>query len=588
MNSDQHPKEHRPNDAAGDPSSDLAPREPADPTPADPKRADQQPLDLQPLGQQPGEPFPEQRRDSSGDRPSHNADSGSHADTQQVDAGGATTVSLIGSRVGDYQVMRKLGRGGMANVYVARQVSLGREVALKVLRSDYARDNDYIARFRREARAAAKLNHPNIVQVIDVGNSGSLYYIAQELIDGENLRQTLERGGAMELEDALEVLVGVAAALEVASEAGITHRDIKPENIMRTSRGIIKVADFGLARLGTDVAATKADLTQAGLTLGTPRYMSPEQVQGKPVDVRSDLYSLGVTLYHLLAGKPPFEADDPLALALMHLHETPPPLDRARSRKDEQGNPDLPEWLIAVVSRLMAKLPSDRFQSPGELLDAVRNEAATSKLGGFGVGTAAATIRLQRVTDQQSILRRRRRLQMAAAIALPLICGGITAAVAFRQPPPDVTRVLNPDEAPQEESVQAQYLYAMRRDDETAWRSVGEYYPPSENATNAGYYAKSMIQLARWMVDNDQYREAERALDELLRTPDIDRVYQAIALARKYVVLGQLNAKDRQAVVKREFQSLYQDFQANSPNAARLLERSLSENERSQLGVDQE
>ncbi len=196
--------------------------------------------------------------------------------------------------------------------------------------------------------------------------------------------KSLERRGSIGLDEAVEVLVGVTSALEVACEAGITHRDIKPENIMRSSRGVIKVADFGLARLGADAGASRADLTQAGLTLGTPRYMSPEQVQGQTVDVRSDLYSLGVSMYHLLSGRPPFEADDPLALAFMHLHETPQPLDRARNLKDADGEPDLPEWLIEVVNRLMNKLPQDRFQSPTELLDAIRNEASTSKSGRFG------------------------------------------------------------------------------------------------------------------------------------------------------------------------------------------------------------
>ena len=295
-------------------------------------------------------------------------------DTNLMSAGSTREVaypSLVGSRLGDYQLLRKLGRGGMADVYAARQLSLGREVALKVLRPDFARDNDYIHRFRREARAAAKLNHPNIVQVYEVGNVDSIHYIAQELVDGENLRQSLDRNGVIGTEGAIEVLVGVASALEVAAEAGITHRDIKPENVMRNVRGIIKVADFGLARIGTDVDATQSNLTQVGLTLGTPRYMSPEQVQGKTVDTRSDLYSLGITAYHLLAGRPPFEAEDSLALALMHLHETPVPLDRNRARYNSDGEPDLPEWLIAVVSRLMSKLPQDRFQSPSELLDAM-------------------------------------------------------------------------------------------------------------------------------------------------------------------------------------------------------------------------
>ncbi|EMI20186.1 serine/threonine protein kinase with PASTA sensor(s), partial [Rhodopirellula maiorica SM1] len=193
----------------------------------------------------------------------------------------------------------------MADVYSARHLSLGRDVAIKILRSDFARDKDYVTRFRREAKAAAKLNHPNIVQVYDVGSVDSFHYIAQELVDGENLRSVLSKRGSLTTDEAIDVIVGVASAIEVASEASITHRDIKPENIMRSDRGIVKVADFGLARLGLDVDATRGDLTQAGLTLGTPRYMSPEQVQGHTVDVRSDLYSLGVTMYHLIAGRPP-------------------------------------------------------------------------------------------------------------------------------------------------------------------------------------------------------------------------------------------------------------------------------------------
>ncbi len=168
--------------------------------------------------------------------------------------------SLIGTRLGDYQVMRKLGRGGMADVYAARQISLGRDVALKVLRSEHAGDKDYVERFRREARAAAKLNHPNIVQVFEVGNVDSQHYIAQELVEGENLRERLDRYGAIDAELAIEVLIGVASALKVATEAGITHRDIKPENIMQSSSGIIKVADFGLARFGADVDVTGGSL----------------------------------------------------------------------------------------------------------------------------------------------------------------------------------------------------------------------------------------------------------------------------------------------------------------------------------------
>ena len=493
--------------------------------------------------------------------------------------------SLIGARLGDYQILRKLGRGGMADVYAARQLSLGRDVALKVLRSEFARDRDYIERFRREARAAAKLNHSNIVQVYEVNAIDSQYYISQELIVGDNLRQRLDRYGAINAEEAVEILVGVAAALEVASEAGITHRDIKPENIMRSVRGIFKVADFGLARLGADVASSQASLTQAGLTLGTPRYMSPEQVQGKSVDVRSDLYSLGITMYHLLAGRPPFEADDPLALALMHLHETPMPLDRARDRRDVSGEPDLPEWLIAVVTRLINKLPQDRFQSPSELLDAVRNEAATSNLGGFGVGTAAATIRLQRAADRARRLQSRKHLKLAAAVLIPLACTLVAGWFAFQKQGKTVSKLLNPDSVVPADTVQAQYLNAVDRNDEAGWRAVGLYFPPSENATNAGYHAKATLQLASLLVSRGQLEQADRELVSLLRDPAVDPVYQAIALARRCSVLETLGKSTDVAEARRELQSVYAELKTANPGARQLVDRVLTRDQRLQLGL---
>ncbi len=509
-------------------------------------------------------------------------------DAVQLDAAAFSSISsssLIGTRLGDFQVMRKLGRGGMADVYAARQLSLGRDVALKVLRSDFARDKDYVERFRREARAAAKLSHPNIVQVFDVGSAESMHYMAQELVDGENLRETLDRHGAISAEDSVQVLVGVAAALEVASEAGITHRDIKPENIMRSSKGIIKVADFGLARLNADVAATQANLTQAGLTLGTPRYMSPEQVQGRNVDVRSDLYSLGVTMYHVLAGRPPFEADDPLALALMHLQETPIPLDRARDRKDASGHPDLPEWLIAVISRLMNKVPQERFQSPSELLDAVRNETATSEIGGLGVGTAAATVRLQRAADRARKARWRKRLRWSAAVILPLVCAAAAFAMASQIESQDVADILSPETVSKADTVQEQFLNAVLRNDEASWKSVGQYFPPHENTINAAYHAKATLQLAGMLAAEERLADADAALAGLLVDPTVDRVYQALALARRCIVLEQMGQTETLANTRRELQSLYAELKTNSPNARRLLDRVLSESERLQLGI---
>ncbi|WP_145170169.1 serine/threonine-protein kinase [Rubripirellula lacrimiformis] len=490
-----------------------------------------------------------------------------------------SSASLVGSRLGDYQVLRKLGRGGMADVYAARHLSLGRDVALKVLRSDYARDKDYVERFRREARAAAKLNHPNIVQVFDVGSSNNYHFIAQELIDGENLREALDRQGAMSPDEATRVLVDVASALEVAAEAGITHRDIKPENIMRSSRGALKVADFGLARLGGGAEGSHANLTQAGLTLGTPRYMSPEQIQGLVADARSDLYSLGVTMYHLLAGRPPFEADDPLALAVMHLHETPKPLDRARNRRDQDGNPDVPEWLIAVISRMLSKSPGDRFQSPSELLDAVRNEASSSTLPGFGIGTAAATIRLQRAADQARSVRTRKRLKLAIAILAPLICWGAAWAVLKQQPAKDLVSLLRPGVVPKGDSVQEQYFIAVNRNDEAGWESIGELFPPQDSSTHADYFAKSQIQLARLLVSQEMPLKAENVLKALLKDPQVNPAYRVLALVERCRLLEQQGADTDLDAAKQQLQAMVADVKTSSPTSLRLIQRVLPEAE---------
>ncbi len=493
--------------------------------------------------------------------------------------------SLIGTRLGDFQIMRKLGRGGMADVYAARQISLNRDVALKVLRPEFARDKDYIQRFRREARAAARLNHPNIVQVFEVGNIDSQYYIAQELIDGENLRQRLDRDGVIDSELAVEVLIGVAAALKVAMEAGITHRDIKPENIMQSASGIIKVADFGLARFNAEVDVTGGDLTQAGLTMGTPRYMSPEQVQGKRVDVRSDLYSLGVTMYHLLAGRPPFEADEPLALALMHLQETPAPIDRVRSKLNASGNPDLDEWLIAVVNRLMSKSIEARFQSPDELISAIRNESPMVRLENLGAGTAAATIRLQRATDQVRKQREKRSLRWLAAVGLPLLCLSIAAWLAVNYQGKTIDDILRPETVPRADTVQVQYLNAVIRGDEMGWRSVGQHFPPAESATNAAYYAKAQLQLSRLLAESDRLDEADRILKRLQGDPGVDRIYQAIALSQRFTILNQLGRESEIASVRQQFQSLYSELEATNPNLLRQLEQVVTTRELLLLGV---
>jgi serine/threonine-protein kinase len=264
---------------------------------------------------------------------------------------------LSGMTLGDFQVERILGRGGMGEVYLARQISLNRPVALKVLRPDLLTKPNYISRFEAEATAVAKLNHPNIVHVYTLGSVDGVRFIAMEYVEGTNLRDYLHKKGALDYPLAFSIMKQAAQAVGAAGDIGLVHRDIKPENLLLTRKGQVKVADFGLCR---DQDSGRVHLTQPGLTMGTPLYMSPEQAQGKPLDHRSDLYSLGVTFYHMIAGEPPFRADSAIAMALKHVNDLPPSISVFR--------PDVPPELDKLVLKLMAKAKADRYQSAGEML----------------------------------------------------------------------------------------------------------------------------------------------------------------------------------------------------------------------------
>ncbi len=271
-------------------------------------------------------------------------------------------VDLTGEQLGDFRLLRRLGRGAMAEVYLAEQCRLKRRVAVKVLKSELADDDTYLKRFEREAQAAASLVHANIVQVYEVGRLENIHYIAQEYVEGKNLRDWIGRHGPPDLPRALSIIRQVAAALAKAAEHGVVHRDIKPENIMITPAGEVKVADFGLARVLNE--GEKTNLTQTGITLGTPLYMSPEQIEGRPLDHRSDLYSLGVTCYHMLTGSPPFYGETALGVAVQHLKKQPEPLENIRG--------DLPAALCRIVHKMLAKSPSDRYDSAREVLGELR------------------------------------------------------------------------------------------------------------------------------------------------------------------------------------------------------------------------
>ena len=268
-----------------------------------------------------------------------------------------TQPRLLGGR---YELDGVVGRGGMAEVYRARDIRLDRIVAIKTLRTDLARDQIFQARFRREAQSAASLNHPSIVAVYDTGEDMAtgvpVPYIVMEYVDGRTVRDLLQEGHRLLPERSLEIIDGVLRALDYSHQAGIVHRDIKPGNVMVTRNGDIKVMDFGIARAMSDAQAT---MTQTAQVIGTAQYLSPEQARGERVDSRSDLYSTGCLLYELLTGRPPFTGDSPVAIAYQHVRENPVPPSRV--------DPDVPAWADAIVLKAMAKAPADRYQTAGDM-----------------------------------------------------------------------------------------------------------------------------------------------------------------------------------------------------------------------------
>ncbi len=264
---------------------------------------------------------------------------------------------LLGGR---YELDGVVGRGGMAEVYRARDIRLDRIVAVKTLRDDLARDQTFQARFRREAQSAASLNHPSVVAVYDTGEDmvgpTPVPYIVMEYVDGRTLRDLLREDRRLLPERALEITDGVLRALDYSHRNGIVHRDIKPGNVMLTRAGDVKVMDFGIARAVSDAQAT---MTQTAQVIGTAQYLSPEQARGERVDARSDLYSTGCLLYELLTGRPPFTGDSPVAIAYQHVRENPVPPSRV--------DPEIPAWADSIVLKAMAKDPGDRYQSAGEM-----------------------------------------------------------------------------------------------------------------------------------------------------------------------------------------------------------------------------
>jgi eukaryotic-like serine/threonine-protein kinase len=258
---------------------------------------------------------------------------------------------------GRYELHRRLGRGGMAEVFLARDQLLDRPVAVKVLFPEFATDPSFVERFRREAQSAANLNHPNVVGVYDWGEAGGTYFIVMEYVEGRTLADIVRAEGPLHPDRAADITSDVAAALGFAHRNGVVHRDVKPANVLITSSGQVKVADFGIARAMT--ATSEENLTQAGTVMGTATYFSPEQARGDAVDPRSDIYSLGVVLYESVTGRPPFSGESPVAIAYKHVQEAPTP--------PRHVNMDIPVAMEAIILKCLAKNPVNRYPSAEDL-----------------------------------------------------------------------------------------------------------------------------------------------------------------------------------------------------------------------------
>jgi serine/threonine-protein kinase len=327
-----------------------------------------------------------------------------------------TSSQMIGTVLSSrYRLEAKLGSGGMSTVYLARDTTLDRSVAVKVMHREMSEQPDQLERFRQEARAVAKLSHPNVVSVIDAGEDGGFPYIVFEYVEGETLKQRIARLGALDTQEALAYAIEIARGLTVAHARNMVHRDIKPQNVLIDAEGRAKLTDFGISR-----QLEQDGMTATGRVLGTTDYVAPEQAMGRGADQRSDIYSLGVVLYEMLIGQVPFHADSQVGVAMKHVNEELPDVQARR--------PDVSAAAALVVERATAKDPHERYQSVGEMIDdlstALEVEAARA-----GSTTGEATSVLQAVPPAKRKLSKRARLSWTAAVLLGLAVAAVIVVI---------------------------------------------------------------------------------------------------------------------------------------------------------------
>ena len=377
-----------------------------------------------------------------------------------------TANSLAGEKIGNYQILSLLGKGGMGEVYRAKDLKLGREVALKVLPRQFVQDQMRMKMFEREARAASALNHPNILTIFELGEFAGNHFIVSEYIEGQTVRERLQTS-ALPLHEALNIAIQTAGALAVAHKTGIVHRDIKPENIMVRPDGLVKVLDFGLAKLTESAVTTQLEVetitqrvssTMPGTVIGTVSYMSPEQARGEAVDGRSDIFSLGVLLYEMATGKTPFTGATPIEMLAAILEREPAPLTN--------GNQQLPPELESIVAKALRKDRGQRYQRIQELLHDLENLQQQ-------MASAAAAAPLRQA--------RRKRFLLGAVAAVVLLGATLVTIFSLRSFPPPVPphSIVAPERAVKPERTLTYSLLAQRDPqrfpDSTPFPSTGEH-----------------------------------------------------------------------------------------------------------------
>jgi serine/threonine-protein kinase len=502
--------------------------------------------------------------------------------TSWGDRGPGPEADLTGKTLGDFQILRRLGKGGMGQVYLAEQVSLRRRVALKIMRPDLAANATSLKRFQAEAEAVARATHANIVQVYAIGEADSVHYMALEYVDGRNLRDYLARKGPPDVALAVSIMCQVADALQRASELGVIHRDIKPENILLTRKGEVKVADFGLSRcLAPD--HPPLHITQSGVTLGTPLYMSPEQVEGKTVDPRTDIYSFGVTCYHMLAGHPPFRGQTAFEVSVQHVQAEPVPLSQIR--------PDLPPELCAVVHKMMAKKPDQRYQSGREL----RKDLARLResLSGVRAEPEPQAVELSPADSQPlpapvlpAELPAWPPRGLARAAVLTIVLGLVGGAVlGWHRSPPPGARLQSQGRA--EDAGEVEALLSEQKREQFLITAVNQYGDPGGDPTQLALGLGHRLELGLVYLQQWRLAEADEFFKGLINNPPKVPAYHSLGRVGGAMVLAFQNRPEES---NRAFLKLLvekwpesdrlqrQPFLFNNPRLREMIARALNYN----------